>query len=130
MPSTLKSSQSPAPDANVELVRDFIRTVYTAHLSDDDSLSKYLDSLQPDSKLGSIALDMQLLFQLLTTRDLPGTDREDTLAYLMQAHKSINRFSDKIQGIRTLLAKSIAHEQVLIIPEGSPIKIIQNVTSY
>src|SRR3546814_16447233 len=80
MPSTLNASQSPAPDANVELVRDFIRTVYTAHLSDDDSLSKYLDSLQPDSKLGSIALDMQLLFQLLTTRDLPGTDREDTLA--------------------------------------------------
>src|SRR3546814_6341860 len=58
MPSTLNSSQSPAPDANVELVRDFIRTVYTAHLSDDDSLSKYLDSLQPDSKLGSIALDI------------------------------------------------------------------------
>src|SRR3546814_3150037 len=105
MPSILNSSQSPAPDANVELVRDFIRTVYTAHLSDDDSLSKYLDSLKPDSKLGSIALDMQLLFKLLTTRDLPGTDREDTLAYLMQAHKSINRLSDKFLGIRTQIGR-------------------------
>src|SRR3546814_12955326 len=69
---------------------------------------------------------MQLLCQLLTTRDLPGTDREDTLAYLMQAHKSINRFSDKILGIRTLLAKAIAHAQVLDIPEGAPIQILQS----
>src|SRR3546814_13089814 len=80
IPSTLNSAHAPEPDAIVELVRDFIRSMYTAHLTDDDSLSKYLDSLQPDSKLGSRALDMQLLFQLLTTRDLPGTDREDTLA--------------------------------------------------
>src|SRR3546814_14140082 len=44
----------------------------------------------------------------------------------MQAHKSINRFSDKILGIRTLLAKAIAHEQVLDIPEGAPIQILQS----
>src|SRR3546814_13579910 len=97
MPSTLNSSQSPAPDANVELVSDFIRTVYTAHLSDDDSLFKYLDSLQPDSKLGLIALDMQLLFQLLTTRAIPCTERSPYLAYLVQANTSHNRLRDQIQ---------------------------------
>src|SRR3546814_4061038 len=69
---------------------------------------------------------MQLLFQLLTTRDLPATDREDTLAYLMQAHKRINRFGDKILGVRTQLAKAIAHAQVPDVTEGAPIQILQS----